>query len=296
VGRDAGRDKGGDNSAWLDLVARLEMPAPVDPDDAPWPDRENLQGSDPTGQPGTWTPGASPKGTTSPKPPEGPGAPSTSGSPGATARPASPADRADTASKTDADRQDGRDRQDTHDTHDTPSGAANPGSDKGTTSNQSRVIRPATFTRYSELADEATVLGRELPPGPELTSSPAPDPYSQSSSQYSSDDGYLDAPTSPDLGFLDFLDYEDDPANPENRYIPPPPPPMRQLDPVVKGAWLALFGGPGYLLLATILGWEVPGWAELLAIAAFVTGFVVLVLKLGDGPSRRDGPDQGAVV
>jgi hypothetical protein len=27
-----------------------------------------------------------------------------------------------------------------------------------------------------------------------------------------------------------------------------------------------------------------------------VSGFVILVSRLGDGPSRRDGPDQGAVV
>jgi hypothetical protein len=65
---------------------------------------------------------------------------------------------------------------------------------------------------------------------------------------------------------------------------------------VAKGAWAALFGGPGYLFIATTLGWQVPGWAELAAIVAFVTGFVVLVSRLGDGPSRRDGPDQGAVV
>jgi hypothetical protein len=40
----------------------------------------------------------------------------------------------------------------------------------------------------------------------------------------------------------------------------------------------------------------VAGWAALLAIAAFVAGFVVLVLRLGDGPSRGSGPDNGAVL
>jgi hypothetical protein len=81
----------------------------------------------------------------------------------------------------------------------------------------------------------------------------------------------------------------------EERYIPPPAPPLR-LDPVAKGAWAALFGGPGYLLLATILGWQVTGWAALLAITAFVGGFAVVFLRLGDGPPRDDGPDNGAVV
>jgi hypothetical protein len=82
----------------------------------------------------------------------------------------------------------------------------------------------------------------------------------------------------------------------DEHYVPPPPPPLPHLDPVAKGAWTGLFGGPAYLLIATIVGWVVPGWAALLAIAAFVAGFVVLVLRLGDGPSRGSGPDNGAVL
>jgi hypothetical protein len=81
----------------------------------------------------------------------------------------------------------------------------------------------------------------------------------------------------------------------DERYVPPPAPPLR-LDPVAKGAWAALFGGPGYLLLATIMGWQVSGWSALLAIVAFVGGFAVVFLRLGDGPPRGDGPDNGAVV
>jgi hypothetical protein len=82
----------------------------------------------------------------------------------------------------------------------------------------------------------------------------------------------------------------------DEHYVPPPPPPLPHLDPVAKGAWTGLFGGPAYLLIATVVGWVVPGWAALLAIAAFVAGFVVLVLRLGDGPSRGSGPDNGAVL
>jgi hypothetical protein len=87
---------------------------------------------------------------------------------------------------------------------------------------------------------------------------------------------------------------QDDDA--DEHYVPPPPPPLPHLDSVAKGAWTALFGGPAYLLLATLLGWTVPGWAALAAIAAFVTGFVLIVLRLGDGPSRGSGPDNGAVL
>jgi hypothetical protein len=87
-----------------------------------------------------------------------------------------------------------------------------------------------------------------------------------------------------------------DTGDDDEHFVPPPPPPLPHLDSVAKGAWTALFGGPAYLLVATLVGWVVPGWAALAAIAAFVIGFVVLVLRLGDGPSRGAGPDNGAVL
>jgi hypothetical protein len=71
---------------------------------------------------------------------------------------------------------------------------------------------------------------------------------------------------------------------------------LPHLDSVAKGAWTALFGGPAYLLVASIVGWVVPGWAALGAVAAFVGGFTIVVLRLGDGPSRGAGPDNGAVL
>jgi hypothetical protein len=86
------------------------------------------------------------------------------------------------------------------------------------------------------------------------------------------------------------------PSGDDEHYIPPPPPPLPQLDPVTKGAWVALFGGPGYLLLAVLLGWVVPGWAGFAAVAAFVGGFATLVVRMGERPPRDSGPDDGAVV
>jgi hypothetical protein len=93
-------------------------------------------------------------------------------------------------------------------------------------------------------------------------------------------------------------DYEVSDADDDTgeHYIPPPPPPLPHLDPIAKGAWTALFGGPAYLFLSTLLGWKAPGWAAFLAVAAFVGGFAVIVLRLGDRPSRGDGPDNGAVL
>lgn len=88
-------------------------------------------------------------------------------------------------------------------------------------------------------------------------------------------------------------DDEVDDDEDEGHFVPPPPPPLPTTDTTTKMAWVALFGGPLYLLIAAVLSWEVPGWVAFLAVAAFVGGFVTLVLRMGDDP--RDG-DDGAVV
>jgi hypothetical protein len=81
----------------------------------------------------------------------------------------------------------------------------------------------------------------------------------------------------------------------DEHFVPEPPPPLPKLDPLAKGAWLALFGGPGYLLLATALGWSIPGVAVFCAVAAFVAGVALLVFRLNDS-DRDDSDDDGAVV
>ena len=80
-------------------------------------------------------------------------------------------------------------------------------------------------------------------------------------------------------------------------YVPPPPPPLPKLDSLAKGAWAALFGGPAYLVVATAAGWSVPGIAAFCAVAAFIAGFAILVLRMNDpGPGGPDDGDDGAVV
>jgi len=87
------------------------------------------------------------------------------------------------------------------------------------------------------------------------------------------------------------------PADDEGHFIPPAPPPLPKLDPVTKGAWAALFGGPGYLIVATAAGWSVSGLAAFCAVAAFVAGFAILVLRMHEpGPGGPDDGDDGAVV
>ena len=85
------------------------------------------------------------------------------------------------------------------------------------------------------------------------------------------------------------------PEEQDERYKPEPLPPPRRMDAVSKGAWVALIGGPGYLLLGTLLQWTISGVDALVAIAAFVAGFVILVVKMGDRPPR-DEDDDGAVL
>lgn len=87
------------------------------------------------------------------------------------------------------------------------------------------------------------------------------------------------------------------PADPEDdHYVPPPPPPLPKIDPVTKVAWLALLGGPLYLLVATAVGWTVSGLAAFIAVAAFIGGFAALVFRMGNGGPGDSGPDDGAVV
>lgn len=86
------------------------------------------------------------------------------------------------------------------------------------------------------------------------------------------------------------------PADEDEHFVPPVPPPLPHLDPLTKGAWVALFGGPAYLLVAVMVDWQVPGWAAFLAVAAFIGGFATLVVHMGERPPRDSGPDDGAVV
>jgi hypothetical protein len=85
------------------------------------------------------------------------------------------------------------------------------------------------------------------------------------------------------------------PEEEDEPYVPTPLPPPAKLDGMSKAAWTALICGPGYLLIATMLGWSISGTEALAAIAAFVGGFVVLVLKMGDRQPRDDN-DDGAVL
>ncbi|MEV0615967.1 hypothetical protein AB0I81_21815 [Nonomuraea sp. NPDC050404] len=89
---------------------------------------------------------------------------------------------------------------------------------------------------------------------------------------------------------------ERDEEEDEGHYEPPPPPPLPKVDLPTKLAWVALFGGPAYLLVAAMASWHMEGWALFTAVAAFIGGFVALVVRMGDGPPNDSGWDDGAVL
>ena len=84
--------------------------------------------------------------------------------------------------------------------------------------------------------------------------------------------------------------------DPDEHFEPPPPPPLPKPDTVGRFAWAGAIGGPLLLVVATLLGLPVAGWVGLLALAAFMAGFVTLVARMKDRPPTDSGPDDGAVV
>jgi hypothetical protein len=86
------------------------------------------------------------------------------------------------------------------------------------------------------------------------------------------------------------------PEEEDKPYVPVPLPPPAKMDSVTKAALVGVIGGPGYLLVVSVfLHWAISAEAALIAVAAFVAGFVTLVVKLGDR-SSGDDDDDGAIL
>lgn len=83
----------------------------------------------------------------------------------------------------------------------------------------------------------------------------------------------------------------------EGHYEPPPPPPLLQGDRVGIAAWFGLLAAPVVLFGSAFLGISLPNWIMFVAVVAFLTSFVVLILRMTDNrPPGDNGPDNGAVV
>jgi hypothetical protein len=83
-------------------------------------------------------------------------------------------------------------------------------------------------------------------------------------------------------------------AHNEERFVPPPPPPLPHVPRDRLVAWSGLFGAPTVLLTALVLGIRLPSLVGYLLIAAFIGGFVYLVVQMPRGP--HDPYDDGARI
>lgn len=81
-------------------------------------------------------------------------------------------------------------------------------------------------------------------------------------------------------------------ADLEDRFVPPPPPPLPHTTPDRYAAWGGVLGAPVMLVLALLLGVQLPTWLAGLMVVGFVGGFVYLVFQMPRGP--RDPGDDGA--
>ncbi|GAA5151389.1 hypothetical protein GCM10023340_30140 [Nocardioides marinquilinus] len=79
-----------------------------------------------------------------------------------------------------------------------------------------------------------------------------------------------------------------------DRFVPPPPPPLPTPPHDRMAAWAGVFGSPAVLLGCLVLGIGIPALLAYLLVAAFVGGFVYLVVKMDRQP--RDPGDDGAVL
>jgi hypothetical protein len=84
------------------------------------------------------------------------------------------------------------------------------------------------------------------------------------------------------------------PQPPEEGFVPPEPPPIPRGDLLTRLLWIGAIGGPLFLLVAAIAWQEAPRMLILAAVAAFVGGFVMLVMRMPH--DREDDDDDGAVV
>jgi hypothetical protein len=88
--------------------------------------------------------------------------------------------------------------------------------------------------------------------------------------------------------------YDADEDDDQDRFVPPDPPPITSTDLPSRLAWLGVIGGPMFLLIAALVWRTLPTVVVIIALAAFIGGFITLVARLPR--DRGDGSDDGAVV
>ncbi len=79
---------------------------------------------------------------------------------------------------------------------------------------------------------------------------------------------------------------------PDAPYVPPPAPPVPSTTPDRRAAWAGVVGAPALLLVALLLGIELPQIVLVILVGGFVGGFGYLVFRMEREP--RDPGDDGA--
>lgn len=79
-----------------------------------------------------------------------------------------------------------------------------------------------------------------------------------------------------------------------DRFVPPAPPPIPTTTPQRTAAWAGMLGSPLVLLVCLILQITLPELLAYALVAAFVGGFLYLVMTMTREP--RDPDDDGAVL
>jgi hypothetical protein len=149
-----------------------------------------------------------------------------------------------------------------------------------------------------ELAWASLVAGFDDPDEDEVPRWPASEDVPTETGTDPARSGRVLRPAETTVGFEELRDVVDDVPrdDPDDHFQPPTPPPLPLPDTISRAAWAALLGGPLFLIIATIFRLDVSGWAGLLALGAFVGGFVTLVARMEDRPPDDLGGDDGAVV
>lgn len=119
---------------------------------------------------------------------------------------------------------------------------------------------------------------------------PAADPPAGGPS--SGDASLVDEPAAPTPRSWDEENVDSDWSS--DRFVPPPPPPVPRTSNDRYAAWAGVFGAPAILLVCLVVGIDIPELVAYLLVAAFVGGFVYLVLRMSREP--RDPGDDGAVL
>ena len=80
----------------------------------------------------------------------------------------------------------------------------------------------------------------------------------------------------------------------EEGYEPPEPPPLPRLAPPLMAGWAGVLGAPALLVICLLAGVGLAQWFSLLLVAAFIGGFLYLVLQMPREP--RDPWDDGSRI